>query len=87
MSYTVLYVNMQRQRPGGSISRCCQTELSSTDLLWELKTLEVGPPHVCLITSHCVGKIGVLVDFYWLRLRGVEWVHGLFWFPLVLGKM
>ena len=23
----------------------------------------------------------------WRGLRGVEWVHGLFLFPLVLGKM
>ena len=27
------------------------------------------------------------VDYKYAFLRGVEWVHGLFLFPLVLGKM
>ena len=46
--------------------------------------------YLWMLTSYVTGgccHISVVSECYASPLRGVEWVHGLFLFPLVLGKM
>ena len=44
--------------------------------------------HQQLISSiRCVLTDFLKADLFEIDLRGVEWVHGLFLFPIVLGKM